>query len=300
MILDWLLQELPQDLLSKLEIYTFGNAANHFNNPHLHLLSQSAALQNPRRFTLTRTRTHIIKHEHNHNHNLANPRGDEDTDVDVNGKDTRKHETNTTPQGKTIHHIEHYAHTSDPVSRWGVLQFITSPPLSATAPRFMGRVFEYAGASASHGGHQFCMHYLDTMFPLLKCEDGGSGVGGSGFEGCADGDAGGNAFMEQDVEWWGGDAGREGLESSSLSAAGRFAGAGEGEGEVGIGVGIDEMSPVSASSTMNALRGELENWRGLKKERYKVRELSRLWLYRNGRSPRKDAVDAGIARMATI
>ncbi|KAF2442034.1 hypothetical protein P171DRAFT_522936 [Karstenula rhodostoma CBS 690.94] len=33
MILDWVLGELPRDILSKLEIYTFGSAANHFNNP---------------------------------------------------------------------------------------------------------------------------------------------------------------------------------------------------------------------------------------------------------------------------
>src|SRR5689334_2266035 len=41
LVLDWLLQELPQDLLQKIEVYTFGNAANHFNNPHRHVLSQS-------------------------------------------------------------------------------------------------------------------------------------------------------------------------------------------------------------------------------------------------------------------
>jgi hypothetical protein len=34
LIVDWLLDELPQGLLRKLEIYTFGNAANHFNNPY--------------------------------------------------------------------------------------------------------------------------------------------------------------------------------------------------------------------------------------------------------------------------
>ncbi|TVY26227.1 hypothetical protein LHYA1_G004921 [Lachnellula hyalina] len=112
MILDWLLQELPQDLLSKLEIYTFGNAANHFNNPHLHLLSQHAALKNPRRATLTRTKTHIEEHPHpNHPHH---PHGYVDgDDVNMDAKHTTKtHQTSTTPQGKTIHHIEHYAHTT--------------------------------------------------------------------------------------------------------------------------------------------------------------------------------------------
>ncbi|KAL4954864.1 hypothetical protein BDW69DRAFT_193694 [Aspergillus filifer] len=33
LIADWLYDELPQQDLRKLEIYTFGNAANHFNNP---------------------------------------------------------------------------------------------------------------------------------------------------------------------------------------------------------------------------------------------------------------------------
>lgn len=33
LVIDWLLDELPQDLLHQLEVYTFGNAANHFNNP---------------------------------------------------------------------------------------------------------------------------------------------------------------------------------------------------------------------------------------------------------------------------
>ncbi|KAJ5153413.1 uncharacterized protein N7482_009891 [Penicillium canariense] len=34
MILDWLYDEVPHDLLKQLEVYTFGNAANHFNNPY--------------------------------------------------------------------------------------------------------------------------------------------------------------------------------------------------------------------------------------------------------------------------
>ncbi|GKT50849.1 uncharacterized protein ColSpa_11030 [Colletotrichum spaethianum] len=33
LILDWLLSNYPRDVLNKIEIYTFGNAANHFNNP---------------------------------------------------------------------------------------------------------------------------------------------------------------------------------------------------------------------------------------------------------------------------
>ncbi|KAF4449878.1 hypothetical protein F53441_6913 [Fusarium austroafricanum] len=33
MIIDWLLDEMPLDIMQKLEVYTFGNLANHFNNP---------------------------------------------------------------------------------------------------------------------------------------------------------------------------------------------------------------------------------------------------------------------------
>ncbi|KAF2459922.1 hypothetical protein BDY21DRAFT_316655 [Lineolata rhizophorae] len=34
LIIDWLLDEIPRDVLGRLEVYTFGCAANHFNNPH--------------------------------------------------------------------------------------------------------------------------------------------------------------------------------------------------------------------------------------------------------------------------
>ncbi|KAM0438360.1 hypothetical protein ACHAQK_006740 [Fusarium lateritium] len=33
MIVDWLLDEMPFETLQKLEVYTFGNIANHFSNP---------------------------------------------------------------------------------------------------------------------------------------------------------------------------------------------------------------------------------------------------------------------------
>ena len=36
-ILDWLLADLSHEVVSKLEIFTFGNAARHFNNPLLTL-----------------------------------------------------------------------------------------------------------------------------------------------------------------------------------------------------------------------------------------------------------------------
>ncbi|KAF2186832.1 hypothetical protein K469DRAFT_662624 [Zopfia rhizophila CBS 207.26] len=43
LILDWLLGEVPHDVMQKLEVYTFGSAANHFNNPHRNFASMRAA-----------------------------------------------------------------------------------------------------------------------------------------------------------------------------------------------------------------------------------------------------------------
>lgn len=84
LIVDWLLDEIPQELLSKLEIYTFGNAANHFNNPYRTISGAQ------------RDDANGMKHQ-----------------VQQCSED-RDH---------TILHIEHYANSGDFVSRWGVLNF---------------------------------------------------------------------------------------------------------------------------------------------------------------------------------
>ncbi|KAE9369930.1 hypothetical protein N431DRAFT_547227 [Stipitochalara longipes BDJ] len=357
MIIDWLLQEVPQDLLAKLEVYTFGNAANHFNNPHLHLLSQHAALSHPTVPSTTKTSTSVHYHAPLPSPSNPNP--------NPNPKPRSKTSSST---GKTIRYIEHYAHTSDFVSRWGVLHFTCNFSLSPTAPRFMGRVFERVGE-----GHQFNQHYLDSMFPLQPAAPPSSltpifpkqnlilrwimrikeilfpgrkdrgGVGGSGFVGAKDG----NEFMESVLSL--GQVGdelsdeREGVEISYLGTHGQPLGGGEKE------VLMRDMSPLSPV-TLRKLRGEFDGERGLgftngngngktnaisntatnrvsngvsevierteedigfgdvngdrekKEERMqvKVKELSRLWLYVNGGSPKLDEVDVGIARMATI
>ncbi|KAI9052655.1 hypothetical protein LZ554_003994 [Drepanopeziza brunnea f. sp. 'monogermtubi'] len=172
MIIDWLLQEVPQDLLAKLEVYTFGNAANHFNNPHLHLLSQHAARRSPSKPYTTKTTTSVHYHDpfpNGDHHQNGNRNGNGDS-IGTALSPAATHSQSSrqqTPSGKTIRYIEHYAHTADFVARWGVLHFTSafssssSLSLSPTAPRFMGRVFEREGK-----GHQMNMHYLDAMFPL--------------------------------------------------------------------------------------------------------------------------------------
>ncbi|KAJ5725048.1 uncharacterized protein N7483_006405 [Penicillium malachiteum] len=41
LVIDWLLDALPHDVLQHLEVYTFANAANHFNNPTRKWLSKA-------------------------------------------------------------------------------------------------------------------------------------------------------------------------------------------------------------------------------------------------------------------
>ncbi|PMD42031.1 hypothetical protein L207DRAFT_485465 [Hyaloscypha variabilis F] len=286
MIIDWLLQEVPQDLLAKLEVYTFGNAANHFNNPHLHLLSQHAALSHPLTPSTTSTSTSIHYHTPLPSLPTTNPRTS----------------SSTSTSGKTIHHIEHYAHTSDFVSRWGVLHFTCNFSLSPTAPRFMGRVFERVGE-----GHQFNMHYLDSMFPLEPAppEREKGGIGGSGFSGAKTE----NEFMESMIVIGkeGDEASdeREGVEVSYLGAHGMPLGLssngnGVGKGEKnGVRNGVEEVIARTEEDVGFGDLGEMKERKGGTMQ-VKVKDLSRLWLYINGGSPKLDEVDVGIARMATM
>lgn len=306
MIVDWLLQEVPQDLLGKLEVYTFGNAANHFNNPHLHLLSQAAALKHPGTPFSTKTTTSVSYHD-----SVAAPPA---TSGNGKAKDGNGTTVSTTPKssrsqstsGKTIRYIEHYAHTSDFVARWGVLHFTCNFSLDPHSPRFMGRVFERQGE-----GHQLNMHYLDSMFPLKRSKDPKGGIGGSGFLGA---DEEGNEFMESVMALGGVEDGeekkdeREGWEMSYLGTHGEPLSNEENE------VLIRDMSPISPA-TMRKFVKDFDGKKGLamtngkegaldkeaeKKMEFKVKDLSRLWLYINGKSPRADEGDVGIARMATI
>lgn len=101
MILDWLLDEVPQDLLQYLEVYTFGCLANHFSNPCRSTAPPAAT-------------TGFSAHE------------------EVASEDIH---------GRAISHIEHYANAYDFASRWGVLNFTKAKPEDPLENRFMGRVF---------------------------------------------------------------------------------------------------------------------------------------------------------------
>ncbi|TEA15054.1 hypothetical protein C8034_v002774 [Colletotrichum sidae] len=286
LVLDWLLQELPQDLLSKLEVYTFGNAANHFNNPHRHVASQTLAQRNPAAMTLTTTTTAhveptgspispvaVVSLKRN-----ASSSGTNGTHGAGNGsarapslpKETSSmssSRSSTAALDRAIGHVEHYAHSTDFVAIWGVLHFCTSKTANHSMPRFIGRLFVRA---SDRGGHQLCQHYLDGMFPLEKDAETNE------FIGAADQ----NEFMDSEIQVGReGDAGLNAREAFAVSYMGR-----DFSDEVGF-------------------HGEHIKGR-LRKRTVRVKDLSRLWQYRNGGSPSEAPPllysENGIIRNATL
>ena len=165
LVLDWLLQELPQELLSRLEVYTFGCAANHFNNPRRHVHSEAE-----RRGMRERAAGTDVGPPLNGRAEGRPRRSRQPADIVPSAPAVAAlapaliTETSSSRPSKisdrVIGHIEHYAHTFDFVALWGVLHFTSAAPKSRTMPRFIGRVFARA---SDRGGHQFNLHYLNGM-----------------------------------------------------------------------------------------------------------------------------------------
>lgn len=150
------------------------------------------------------------------------------------------------------------------------------------------------------------MHYLDNMFPLKPSPSfPHGGIGGSGFDGVDEDGEFMNSILDLTPEIpsshdHGEEEQREGAEISCLSAQGK--------------TGRDDvlLRDFSPSSTFHQLKGHLESGERGKKEvegemqrvldgmRFRTKDMSRLWLYINGRSPPLDEVDVSLARMATI
>jgi hypothetical protein len=195
-----------------LEVYTFGNAANHFNNPSMV----------------------------------------DSTSPDGDGASARA-------VAKAIGHIEHYANIGDFVSQIGVLNYATNPGLQN---RFMGRLFV-----SPHSGHLLNQHYLHNMFPLGPDKQ------------CLDT----NPFMETEVR----------VESVAGDVSRR-----EGPGELvpqGNDADADDVtfigdvnSPISPQSPSSSFPSDM--LRSGVARKLKVKHLSRLWLYRNGRVPPDDFI----------
>ncbi|TRX90579.1 hypothetical protein FHL15_008552 [Xylaria flabelliformis] len=299
LVLDWLLQELPQNLLAKLEVYTFGNAANHFNNPHRHVQSQEEEQKHPgtrteapeamtgapithspvetRASSLQRRLSNISKSsakDMNHPQPLT---------VATNGTRMPPRRTFTVAANdRAIGHVEHYAHTTDFVALWGLLHFVTNERASPEMPRFIGRVFNRV---STRGGHQFCQHYLNGMFPLSRNEEGE-------FTGCADR----NDFMDSVVE-----IAKEGTEKEDVregfdNSWAMIELAGDPDSAIPSQVAVHGSFH---GSLHGSLRGSIHSDdEELFDGTVRVKHLSRLWQYRNGRSP--PDIPPGLVRGATF
>ncbi|KKY29552.1 hypothetical protein UCDDA912_g10536 [Diaporthe ampelina] len=254
-IADWLLQELPQNLLSKLEVYTFGNAANHFNNPFRSATAEAEAERRPLAAAVDAALGPTAAAAAAAPPAASEPArgaGPQEARDDPPGGLAGREAGSRNPaalSGSAIGHIEHYCHSTDFVALWGVLHFKAAGAAGpggggGGAPVFAGRAFSRAAAARGQEGHLLCQHYLNAMFPLQR--DGATGEP----VGCAET----NAFMEGEV-------------TVGAAAAGADDGPdGEDEQPGPPGVGVVGRG---GAGTMTR----------------KVKELSRLWQYRNGRSP---------------
>ncbi|EHA48560.1 hypothetical protein MGG_00837 [Pyricularia oryzae 70-15] len=302
MVLDWLLQEMPQDLLAKVEVYTFGNAANHFNNPHLHVTSQENAEANPLAASMDVAEpTEALERSASSDNAVAaaskskkkknggrrtHGNGGSSSSSSINSDALESMLTRETSaprpsaiSDRVIGHVEHYAHTTDFVALWGVLHFATSTPATLFVPRFIGRLF---ARTSVRGGHQLCMHYLDGMFPLRRDE---SAPGG--FSGCIEAgpaEEGLNDFMDSEVVVGGGGGANAVVDVAGAAFKSSW-----------VGVLKNEMEGLPAAAAQAADEVEVMNaGQGLGKgaaRTFKVKQLSRLWQYRDGRSPEDNVVD---------
>lgn len=238
-IFDWLLDDLPASKLAKLEIYTFGSAANHFNNPS--------------------------------------------RDCKANSK-----------RG-VVRHIEHYTNCGEFVSRFGILGFIRPPMMarSTTKPiananadagsdgasadasqdnnRFKGRLFK-----RNARGHMLNQHYLAHLFTREKYTlDDGHTV----CERVKDH----NPFMNSEAVPWDGEVDRTNLGFGNILDLGS-SGVKDKIREEGGWLSMMREDGLDLSGAEVTENGKVGKGR-------KPKDLSRLWLYRNGKTPPDDDKD---------
>jgi hypothetical protein len=263
-IIDKLHAEIREDLLAKLEVYSFGNAASHFNNPYRSL------------------------------------RANLDRYVGLPGDPRKNLEIDKTTMelitGKAIRHVEHYANSLDALARLGVLGSSVSNIFMGNVARkrtnFAGSIFESCGK----GGQLFCHDYLDEMFPLKRCAEG-EGIGGSGFEGALETQ---NRFMESMLFLSAEDMiAREGWEMSYFGVHGELFQTSAEEERVGTDISSNlfgsrmrrDIHERKLSQLLFGQTRDLHNGADPPgRYEFKVKDMSRLWLYVNGKRP-KDRTD---------
>jgi hypothetical protein len=204
---------------------------------------------------------------------------------------------------RVLGHIEHYAHTTDFVSLWGVLHFVRAGRATHELPRFMGRVF--VRASPATGGHQFSQHYLNGMFPLARRAADGAWLGcretNPFMESIVDDDDDDDDDDEEDGERNGDGRGEMDAVAAADAAAAAAAAADNTAG--GLVQSTGEALREGIERCLNAIELAGQQWSEAQCEveihgsfhesmseriragEVRVKHLSRLWQYRNGRSP---------------
>ncbi|KAL2434886.1 hypothetical protein ABEF95_010088 [Exophiala dermatitidis] len=105
MVLDWLYATVAAEQIRKLEVYTFGNAANHWNAP---VISKGSPVAPAPTSTVVDGMTNGTSGRPSSSSRLV--------DAGAGGGDRDQN-------GRVIKYIEHYANTGDYVSRFGILHF---------------------------------------------------------------------------------------------------------------------------------------------------------------------------------
>lgn len=150
-ILDWLMNQHSQEVMQKLEIYTFGNAANHFNNPRTSKRDEQAP---------TGTDDRAVGHiEH-----FANSKDfvsrwgvmhfKKETADEAQLRESDPNKTQDTVRSKQNRVVNFFHRYRKVLKDNGVEEAWNS---------FHGNLFERHGS-----GHQLNQHYLDNIFPLDK------------------------------------------------------------------------------------------------------------------------------------
>ncbi len=186
-IIDELFMDLPSEAVSKLEVYTFGNAASHFNNPlrktadsasctpswilspngttassphPLRSSSQPNAITSPTSIISPMTPLPTTTQALTQSTTTNNP-----SDVPQSIANTSSRTSTISPllPKRVIPHIEHYCNSHDMVTRWGTLYSAKS----ILDNRFCGHIFIAEGAT----GHMLNQHYLEKMFPISSKQE---------------------------------------------------------------------------------------------------------------------------------
>ncbi|KAJ4523685.1 hypothetical protein HRR83_000332 [Exophiala dermatitidis] len=108
MVLDWLYATVAAEQVRKLEVYTFGNAANHWNAPVISKVSPPEP-----------TNTVVDGVINNNSNSSTSCRPSSSSRLVEAGAGGGDRDQN----GRVIKYIEHYANTGDYVSRFGILHF---------------------------------------------------------------------------------------------------------------------------------------------------------------------------------